>query len=320
MARRKAGSLQAELPLGRLQIVGGARVEDSDIEVVTATIDGTTTSSRLANVDVLPALAFNLRLTADQTIRLSGSQTVSRPEYRELSPVTYFDILGGQRLFGNADLQRSLVRHADLRWEWYPSSGEVVSVALFAKRFQNPIERVLVQTSDGNSPDATFVNAAAANNYGVELDLRKRLDMLGAAFAPFTVFANATIMQSEIEPGNDGISSLTNPSRPMVGQAPYVLNGGLTYGDSGGRLSATVLYNRVGARIREAGILPLPDTYEEPRDVLDLSIQIGLSQSVGFKLDGRNLFDAPHAVTQGTVERMHYRTGRGFRGSFRVSM
>jgi hypothetical protein len=316
--RLAAGYAQLELPLGRhVQVVGGARLERSDIEVVTATIDGTSIPSRLDNLDVLPALALNVRYASNQAIRLSASQTVARPEYRELSPVTYFDILGGQRLFGNADLRRSLVKNADLRWEWYPGSGEVVSVAGFAKWFDAPIERVLVQTSDGNSPDATFVNAESARNYGVELDVRKRLGASGSFLEALTLFTNLTLMRSEIRPGNDGISSLTNAERPMVSQAPYVVNTGMTFADRAGRLSATVLYNRVGRRIREAGILPLPDTYEEARDILDVSLQLGLTGALGLKLDAKNLLDAPYDVTQGTVERVHYRTGRDFSASLR---
>ena len=73
----------------------------------------------------------------------------------------------------------------------------------------------------------SFVNAEKADNYGVELELRKSLDFVTPALAPFTLFANTTLMHSEITPGNTDISSLTSTDRPMVGQAEYVVNGGL---------------------------------------------------------------------------------------------
>jgi outer membrane receptor protein involved in Fe transport len=266
----------------------------------------------LATTDVLPSLAVTMPLSARQTLRLSASQTLSRPEYRELSPVTYFDILGGQKLFGNLGLKRALIRNYDVRWEWYPSSGEVVSVALFAKQFVQPIERVLVQTSDASQPDATFVNANGADNYGIELELRRNLGTVLAALQPVTLFSNVTLMRSDIRPGNDSLSSLTNASRPMVGQSPYVVNAGLAYARRAGGFSATVLFNRSGRRIVEAGVLPLPDSYEEARSLLDANVQLPLWNRTTLKLDALNLLDAPHRMTQGGIERLWYRSGRTF--------
>jgi outer membrane receptor protein involved in Fe transport len=188
----------------------------------------------------------------------------------------------------------------------------VVSVAGFAKRFSAPIERVLIQRSDGNEPEATFVNATGASNLGLELEVRRTLGIVSPALVPFTVFANATLMRSTIEPGNDSLASLTSASRPMVGQAGYVVNAGLGYTHPAGRLSATVLYNVVGRRIHEAAIYPLPDVYEEPRQLLDLSLQIPVTANTAVRLDGKNLLDAPYRLTQGTVDRHTYRTGRVF--------
>lgn len=308
--RLRAAYAQLEVPFGRLQFVGGARVEQSRITVNSVTIADGDTTSQLDDTDVLPSAALNVRLSGTQALRLSASQTLSRPELRELSPVSYFDILGGQRLFGNAALRRALIQNYDLRWEWYVRPGEIVSLAGFAKRFNRPIERVLVQTSDGASPDATFLNAESAWNYGVEVELRKRLDLLHPSLMSLSVFANATLMRSEIRPNSDDISSLTNDQRPMVGQAPYVVNAGLTYATLSGRLNATVLYNVVSRRIYEAGILPLPDSYEEARHLVDASLQFPITRAVSAKLDGKNLLDPEYRLTQGTVERLRYRSGR----------
>ena len=98
----------------------------------------------------------------------------------------------------------------------------------------------------------------------------------------------------------------------MVGQAGYVLNGGLSYTEPAGRVSATLLYNMVGRRVREAGSNPRPDTYEEPRHVVDVSLQAPLGGHVLLRLDGKNLLDAPVRVTQGAVTRHRYTTGRVF--------
>src|SRR5690606_21169229 len=128
-------------------------------------------------------LSFNLRVGDNHNFRLSGSQTLARPEYREVAPVQYREVIGGENTRGNADLRRTLIQNADFRWEFYPNPGEALSIALFAKRFQDPIERIYLATS--GTAINTFVNAEGARNYGVELELRKDLRALGRTFEPF---------------------------------------------------------------------------------------------------------------------------------------
>ena len=307
--RLAAGYGQFELSLGeRLRLIGGARVEDASLHVQSLTAQGDTASPRLRNVDLLPALALTLRLSATQNLRLSVSQTLSRPEYRELSPVPYADILGGLTVFGNPGLQRALIRNLDARWEWYPGPSEVISVAVFAKQFDHPIEKVIVAQTGASA--LSFVNATGASNFGVELELRRSLSLLSPGLLPFTVFTNATFMRSRIRPGNDSIASNTSANRPMMGQAGYVVNAGLSYSTPSGRLTATALYNVVGRRIVEVGQQPLPDAYELPRHVVDASAQAQLGSRIALKLDAKNLLDAPYRVVQGTVTRLRYHAGR----------
>jgi hypothetical protein len=115
-------------------------------------------------------------------------------------------------------------------------------------------------------------------------------------------------MHSRIRPGDADL----NPDRPMAGQAGYVINAGLSYAAPSGWLSATVLYNVVGRRVYEAGTSQIPDAYEEARQLLDLSLQTALPGGIALKLDGKNLLDAPVEVTQGSLTRLRYNTGRVF--------
>jgi outer membrane receptor protein involved in Fe transport len=96
----------------------------------------------------------------------------------------------------------------------------------------------------------------------------------------------------------------------MVGQAPYVVNAGLTYTSQSGNTSATVLFNRTGERIDAAGDQPLPDIVLTPRNLVDLSLRFPIFGSVSGRLDARNLLDAPYEAVQGTVTREYYRQGR----------
>jgi hypothetical protein len=307
--RLSAGFAMLELPLShRLRLIGGARVEHSDVRVKTVATNGMASLAAPVTTDLLPALSINADLGHNQQLRLAAAQTLSRPEYRELSDVCYFELLGGLTSCGNPALHRALIQNFDARWEWYPRGGEIVSVGLFAKRFDQPIERVLVATTGAST--VGFVNTDGATNYGLEVELRKSLGMFGQAFLPFFAGINATVMRSQINVGNAGTTSLTNASRPMVGQSPYVVNASLGYISGTGRLAATVFYNIVGRRIVEAGTQPLPDSYEEARSVLDLSLRYSLWREVSLKVDARNLLDTPFHTTQAAVTRLRYTVGR----------
>nr|MCU0636872.1 TonB-dependent receptor [Gemmatimonadaceae bacterium] len=310
--RTSAGYLMSEFGLfGRSRMIVGARVEDARITVNTTTQGGFTNQARLANTDVLPSIVLNTRLGERTNVRLAATQTLARPEYRELSPVTFRDVLGGVSLTGNDQLVRTLIQNFDARWEFFPSSGEVISVSLFGKRFENPIERVEVATS--GSAQARFQNARSANNYGIELELRKQLGMLGGWGDRFTFFTNATVMQSDISIDTTGTASVTNAARRMVGQAPYVLNSGLTYASLSGQTTATLLYNVVGPRIVAAGALPLPDIVDKERHVVDLSVRVPVAgERLFLRADARNLLDARYRIMQGNLLREGFNAGRVF--------
>ena len=309
-----AGFVMADVPVGsRLRVVGGARLERWELGLSARPVIGESFEGTFDKSDVLPSLAVTLGLSESHNLRLSASRTVSRPEYRELAPIAYREALGDQETFGNPKLRRALIQNYDARWEWYPSAGEAVSVALFAKRFRDPIERVDV-ASTGKS-QLSFTNAEAGESYGVEVEVRKGLGSMWSRLESLTLFANATAMRSEIRAGTDTLSALTNADRPMLGQAPYVVNAGL--GWSRGRGSATALFNVVGKRIASAGVGGLPDTYDMPRNVLDLSTSIPVTSTLSLKLDAKNVLDAEHLVRQGDVTRERYTTGRVF--SFGVS-
>ena len=307
-----AGYLMAEIPLGsRLRAVGGARVERWDLALDVEPTSQALLRIERENTDILPSLALNAKFSETQTLRLSASQTLARPEYRELAPVSYRDMLGEREVFGDSSLVRTLVQNYDARWEWYPQPDEVVSIGVFAKRFENPIEQIDVATT--GTSQLSFINAESATNYGVELEVRKNLVSLSEALQAWGIFANATLMKSRINTSNSNLSALTNDERPMVGQAPYVFNTGLTYTSASDRVSATLLYNVVAMRIVSAAVQPISaDTYEEPRHLLDFAMRFPLLRGMTGKLDLKNLLDSPYEELQGDVVRYRYRTGRSF--------
>jgi hypothetical protein len=301
-----AGFIMAEASLfDRVRLIGGVRVETYDLEVNAENQIGQPASTTRAYTDVLPALSAVVSLTDRQQLRFAASQTLARPEYRELAPITYREVLGGEQVIGNLDLERTLIQNLDARWEWYPTPGDVVSIGVFAKWFDAPIEQRYLARSGTDS--RTFENAESATNRGIEFEVSSGLGTRFPSLEPLSVFANVTVMESLVRTGNPG-----DTERAMVGQAPWVINAGGTWTSGGRGVSSTLLYNVVGERIvnaRASGAL-VDDVVERPRHVLDLSVRFPVRGSISGKVDLKNLLDAPYEVVQGSTVRESHRVGR----------
>lgn len=302
----RAVFLLSELSLfDRLRLIGGVRVEQYDLDVNAENQIGQPASTSRAYTDVLPAISAVYSLSGRQQLRFAASRTLARPEYRELAPITYREVLGGEQVIGNLDLERTLIENYDARWEWYLAPGDVLSVGVFAKRFDAPIEQRYLARSGTDS--RTFENAESASNRGIEFELSTGLGGLAERLEPLAVFANVTVMESVVRTGNPG-----DASRAMVGQAPWVVNAGGTWSLSDRGINATALYNVVGERIvnaRASGV-DVDDVVERPRHLLDLSVRFPVLGSVSGKLDLKNLLDAPYEIVQGSTVRASHRVGR----------
>ena len=302
----RAAFIMAEVNvLERLRLMGGARVESYALTVNTQNQLGQASVVERDYTDILPAVTAIVGVTENQQLRLAASRTLARPEYRELAPITYREVLGGEQVIGNSELERTLITNLDARWEWYPSPGEVFSVGLFAKRFDQPIEERYLARSGTDT--RTFQNAASAENEGIELEASVGAERISAALEPLSVFANVTLMRSRVDTGNED-----DVQRAMVGQAPYVVNTGLTWAPFDRAWSGTLLYNVVGERIvnARASGATVSDVVEQPRHLLDVSLRLPLRGNASGKLDLKNLLDAPVEVRQGSIVRNTYRTGR----------
>ena len=215
------------------------------------------------NTDILPSLLFTYSLNNRTNLRLSGSQAVNRPEFRELADYSVYDYDNYFAIRGNPSLVRSKNTNADLRYEFFPAAGEIVSASLFYKYFKNPIE----QTNEGNDV-LSYANADHADVYGAELEIRKKLDFTGSSFLEhLTIYTNAAYIKGGVRFGDQQINS------PMQGQSPYLLNGGLNYLSADEGFSVNILYNKIGPRLRfRAKNGAALNIFEKPRDVLDLQV------------------------------------------------
>ncbi len=248
----------------KIRAVWGVRVEDYDQLI------GSVRASDPRHIhsqvrDFLPGLNFTYKLNAKTNLRLSASQTVIRPEFRELSDFAFFDFDLGATVTGNKTLQRTKITNFDLRYELYPRAGELITVGVFYKYFKNPIELYFNQSGAGSSSTFNYINADKAKGYGVEFEFRKRLDFT-EALRNFTFQTNVSYIFNRVERDNFQLK------RPMQGQSPYVLNAALQYDLPELGLATTLLYNQIGDRILYVGGNDYPPVWEATRPLFDFQI------------------------------------------------
>jgi TonB-dependent receptor len=257
-----------------LRVVWGLRVEHYDQLVGSVKkSDPRHTYSKV--IDYLPGVNLNFRVNSRNNIRVSASQTVVRPEFRELANFNYYDFDLNASVQGNPALERTKITNLDLRYELYPRAGEVLTAGVFYKKFDKPIEQVF-NLGAGGASSFNFQNPDEATSYGVELELRRKLDF-AEALKNITFLANASYIYSRVK---DDDKSL-NIDRPLQGQSNYLLNFGLLYDAPTPGLNITFLYNQIGKRIAFAGGQDYPDIWEGTRPILDLQMAKKLLKNKG---------------------------------------
>jgi hypothetical protein len=123
--------------------------------------------------DILPSLNLTYSVNNKNQIRFSASQTVARPEFREIAPFQFFDYEQIWGVSGDVDLKRTSILNGDIRYEYYPKSGELISLGILAKHFDNPIELRMDPGSNGDRWLFNYANADKALLYGAEVEVRK---------------------------------------------------------------------------------------------------------------------------------------------------
>ena len=246
-----------------LRMIWGVRVEDFD-QLIGSVKQSDPRHVYSKVTDFLPGVNITFKPNDKTNIRLSGSQTVVRPEFRELSPFAFYDFELNAQVVGNNKVKRTKITNADLRYEIYPRSGELITAGVFIKHFDKPIEYYFNRTGPATN---TFnvANTKMATALGAEFEFRKKLDFVSQKLKNFTLSGNVSYIYSRVK---DTVAL----SRPLQGQSPYLINAGLQYDIEKIGFSSTVLFNQVGRRILFVGDKSVPDIWEAPRPLLDLQL------------------------------------------------
>ncbi len=290
--------------------IGGARLENSLQKINSFDLSGKIPlSNQLKKIDILPSANFIYRISPITNLRLGYSQTVNRPELRELASFAYFDFSTQTSVRGNPDLQRAIIRNYDLRFEIFPGLGELVSASVFYKSITDAIEKVVV-TGSALGSERTFTNSDKAKIYGFELEGRFTLGFLGSYFNNFSLNGNYSWIKSIVNvKGTE--TTIPREERPLQGQSPYVINFGLYFNEPIIGTTIGILYNRIGERIVEVATAYQEDITEQPRDLVDLVISQTFFNNFEIKLGIRDLLAQEQLFTQGNKKSRINSSNRG---------
>jgi TonB-dependent receptor len=283
-----------------LRLIGGARLEHTSM-----IIDADSGASELDQRDLLPAASAVITLWTNLNMRLGYGETVARPSFREKAPVANF--LPDNRViaFGNKDLQMTAIQSYDARLEWFPAPGDVVSVGVFYKELERPIELYSETLGDDI---VTWINRTnePATVMGVEFEVRKGMEFLAPYFKGLSLGANVTLIESSVTLTDDELTIKrgvvgrrnTPKTRPLYDQSPYIINLDMTYAHPTSGTTLAIGSNLTGERLVIAKSQG-PDVYEHPPVSLDISISQKFWKRWSARFAVRNVLDPEFRQTYG---------------------
>jgi len=309
-----AGFLQTDTDLGAdWHLMAGFRYEESEQRTKTRAVQGgDPIKAKLQKGFWLPAATLTWSFYEGMQLRAGYSQTINRPDIREISLAPYLDAEDRDIFIGNPDLQIAEIQNYDLRWEWYYRGVDNMQLAGFYKTLDKPIEEVLLLRGGGVL--RTYENAKDAKVYGGEFAIRQGFDVLSDWTRDFYAKFNGSLIRSEVTVPETAINQ-TNEKRRLQGQSNWVVNAQLTYDNLFTDSQATLAFNMFGPRIRDVGVQGFQDAKERSVPSLDFVVRQGFplfGEFATVRFRAKNLLDPNYIVKRETVVERKYKLGRYF--------
>ncbi len=283
-------------PTDKLKAVVGIRMENY-VQRYTGTNQNSTivfdNEEVLNELDFFPTLNLIYSLKDGQNLRFSATRTIARPSFKELSfaeildPITGRTFIGGlfkettnggQDVLWDGNLTPTRINNFDLRWELFQERGQMFSVSAFYKTFDRPIEIVQFLSAPGSFQPRNVGNGTVA---GLEFEFRKSLKFITPSLENFSWNTNVTVTESRIKMSESEFlsRSLTakegqtiDDTREMAGQAPFIINTGLSYVDFNRGWDGGVFYNVQGPTLNYVGFGNLTDNFTVPFHSLNINV------------------------------------------------
>ena len=255
----------------------------------------------------LPSANLTFSPSNQINLRAAFSNTVIRPEMMENSQFLRYDAFY-DGMFGSIGINSTGIKSWDLKGEWFPGLGEVISIGGYYKYFDRPAE-VAAQPTASYSWQYTLQNSAWAKIYGVEFEARKKLNFIhdDAILADMIIYGNLTVQKADVaalipteNPQTREIEFVeSKQKRPLYGQSPYLINAGLQY--DGERLGVNLAYNRSGRKTSFVGKSTQETEYERPREILDAQVSYKfLDSRLEVKINAGNILNSASVIYNNT--------------------
>ena len=307
-----AGYVDAEIKAGEKWLfVPGIRLESVNQSIAYDVINlGNNGKAEVSTDDnfVLPNLNIKYAINEDQNLRFTTSKTISLPEFKEVAPFVYEGI--STRIGGNPDLLGttsnpdpvniskkgySEIFNLDLKYEWFFSKNELVSLAAFSKEIKNPIN--LVVGADVTGTQRYFRTGNKATIYGVEVELKKNLITTEDDNAKLSLGMNASYMKTE-QNLYDQITGTYNlqfnrTKDELQGASPFLLNADINYSPVFNKYKpvANLVFSYFSDRIDALGSGQLGNVIEKSVSTLDFIWKNNFNDHFEINLSAKNLLN-----------------------------
>lgn len=326
----QAAYVDFNVGLNRLNINAGLRAQKDDINVIYDVGGSGTRLVGETNQDYqnfYPSLNLKYTLNEKNALRFAASRTITLPEFKEIAPFRYV-APSGQEVTGNAEnLTASFTNNFDIKWEFFPTNDQLISLAVFYKDIQDPINRTVQR---GGESIWTYENTGEkAEVLGLELE--SKLNLLKpyydeqndvASGVDLSLVFNATVMHHEQDlkfvPTEDGLSATdffkfgTNNSTGLEGAADFILNTNLNLKTSSENpFTASLNANYASDKIYVLGSPEGFNIYDYSYNdniiekgfvVLNSRISKEFAEKWKISLNGQNLLNPEIKRTQGVLE------------------
>lgn len=306
----------------KLSMIVGGRVERSTVHYGGYSYNEdlnsapTPVATEHAFVNFMPAVLLKYMPTKDKVFRFAYTSTISRPNYKDISPYRSVNIEDQTVSEGNPGIKPTTSTNLDLMGEFYTGNAGLISAGVYYKnirkyridqrdevRFSDIRNSVQSPQSllDGGADPASIVdyqnnynrladengvlertrpgNGGAANLLGFELAFQRQLTFLPKPFSNFSIYSNYThnfIFVKEGEP-------------KLPGTAKDLVNLSLSYEVK--RFNARVSYNHTSAFVTLLGDIITNDVYYDKANYMDANVNFFLTPKVVIYASANNLFN-----------------------------
>ena len=241
---------------------------------------------------ILPSLNLKYDPAERHSIRLGLSKTYTLPQNKEISPFRYVSI--NFKSQGNQDLKPNDNYNADLKWDFYPSASELISIGAFYKLIKNPISRIEIASAGGYLSYENISRAATVA--GVEFELRKDIFKHTAALSSHKINFGLngaytyTMAKSDMATDKSGTA--------LEGAAPFIGNADITYRYTRAdfNLNGTVVCSYFSDRIYTIGTQGYKDIIEKGVPTLDIVLDGQINKHLSIDLKIKNLLNPSYRL------------------------